>query len=125
MGALSWLPRLLGGLTLAYGAAVVARPEVLTRPVGLEGSAAGSRTTRRVIRAVGVRDVLSGAAMWLVPRGRPLRLAVTVRVACDIGDVVGLGVACPGRRNKAKAIGAAATWALLCGSSWRVAGGGR
>jgi len=115
-------PRLLGALTLAYGAAVAARPQVLTRPAGLESASRTSRRARRVARAVGMRDVVSGAAMLLAPAGPPLQRAVAVRVACDLGDVAGFGLASPGARNKAKAVGAAAGWALLCASSWPAAG---
>lgn len=117
-------PRVLGALTLAYGAAVVAHPAVLTRPAGLERAVASSPRTRAVVRAVGLRDVLSGATMVLLPTGRPLRSAVAARVLCDLGDVVGFGIASPGN-SKAKAVAAATGWALLCASSWRAAGGGR
>jgi hypothetical protein len=116
------VPRLLGALTLAYGAAVAARPRVLTGPAGLETAARPSPRARRIARAVGMRDVVSGAAMVLAPAGRPLQRAVAVRVACDLADVVGFGLGSPGARNKAKAMGAAAGWALLCASSWPAAG---
>jgi hypothetical protein len=116
------VPRLLGALTLAYGAAVAARPQVLTKPAGLETAAGPSPRARRVARAIGMRDVLSGAAMVLAPAGRPLQRAVAVRVACDLGDVVCFGLGSPGARNKAKAVGAASGWALLCASSWPAAG---
>jgi hypothetical protein len=116
------VPRLLGALTLAYGAAVAARPQVLTKPAGLETAAGPSPRVRRVARAIGMRDVLSGAAMVLAPAGRPLQRAVAVRVACDLGDVIGFGLGSPGARSKAKAVGAAAGWALLCASSWPAAG---
>jgi hypothetical protein len=116
------VPRVLGALTLAYGAAVAARPRVLTKPAGLETAARPSPRARRVARAIGTRDVASGAAMLLAPAGRPLQRAVAVRVACDLGDVVGFGIGSPGARNKVKAVGAAAAWALLCASSWPAAG---
>ncbi|MGH3314972.1 MAG: hypothetical protein ACRDO0_02395 [Nocardioidaceae bacterium] len=116
------LPRLLGALTLAYGAAVAARPALLTRQAGLETAVWSSPRARRVARAIGMRDVVSGAAMVLAPAGRPLQRAVAVRVACDLGDVVGFGLGLLGARNKAKAVGAAAGWGLLCASSWSAAG---
>jgi hypothetical protein len=115
-------PRLLGALTLAYGAAVATRPQVLTRPAGLETASRTSPRARRVARAIGMRDVVSGATMLLAPAGRPLQRAVAARVVCDLGDVAGFGLASPGARNKAKAVGAAAGWALLCASSWPAAG---
>jgi hypothetical protein len=116
------VPRLLGALTLAYGATVAARPTALTRPAGLETAARPSPRAHRVARAIGLRDVVSGAAMVLAPAGPPLQRAVAVRVACDLGDVVGFGLGSPGAGNKAKAVGAAAGWALLCASSWPAAG---
>jgi hypothetical protein len=116
------VPRLLGVLTFLYGAAVAARPRVLTGPAGLETAARPSPRARRVARAIGMRDVASGTAMLLAPAGRPLQRAVAVRVACDLGDVVGFGLGSPGARNKAKAVGAAAGWALLCASSSPAAG---
>jgi hypothetical protein len=113
---------LLGALTLAYGAAVAVRPRLLTRPAGLETETQPSPRARRTARTIGIRDVVSGASMLLAPAGPALQRAVAARVACDVGDVVGFGIGSPGARNKAKAVGAAAGWALLCASSLPAAG---
>jgi hypothetical protein len=96
------VPRVLDALTLAYGAAVVARPEAMTRPAGLEEMAASSTRTHRIVRAAGIRDVVSGATLLLLPAGAPLQWAVVARRACDPGDAGGFGFAWPRARGEAR-----------------------
>ena len=87
---LTWIPRLLGAATAAYGAAVAAKPDVLLSPTKLSG---GGRTpsagTTLLARAVGGRDLASGLAMALAP--------VLAHVEQDVGDhIANLGAAAIG-----------------------------
>ncbi|MEU3063881.1 hypothetical protein AB0P12_26630 [Streptomyces subrutilus] len=101
----------MGVATLGYGVAVACRPQVLARPCGLpeQGSPA------LLIRALGVRDAVIGAAMLAVPEGPALRTAVLCRVAVDAGDALLFGTFLPGRTERAKAASAALGWAALSG----------
>ncbi|MFE9559963.1 hypothetical protein ACFYM0_02470 [Streptomyces sp. NPDC006487] len=110
--------RVMGVATLGYGVAVACRPEVLARPCGLaeQGSSA------LLIRALGVRDAVIGAAMVAVPAGGALRTAVLCRVAVDAGDALLFGTFLPHRTERAKGASAALAWAALCG--WTLTGGG-
>ena len=117
-----WLPRVLGWLTLGYGAYTLARPWSLAQAAGLEPrSGPVSRQGRLLGVAIGVRDLVSGLAMVTAVPGTPLRVAVAARVACDVGDVIGLGGAVP-PSHRAKVIAAAGGWGLLCAASYPAAG---
>ncbi|MFJ3518876.1 hypothetical protein [Streptomyces sp. NPDC090131] len=111
--------RVMGAATLGYGVAVARRPRVLARPCGLpdQGSSA------LLIRALGVRDAVIGAAMVAAPGGAALRTAVLCRVAVDAGDALLFGAFLVRRTERAKAAAAALAWAALCG--WTLGGGGR
>ncbi|MFG2989265.1 hypothetical protein ACGFZK_08190 [Streptomyces sp. NPDC048257] len=111
------MARAMGVATFAYGVAVARRPRVLARPCGLpdHGSSA------LLIRALGVRDAVIGAAMVTVPGGAGLRTAVLCRVAVDTGDALLFGSFLARGPERAKAASAALTWAALCG--WTLGGG--
>ncbi|MER5873998.1 hypothetical protein [Streptomyces sp. NPDC002044] len=111
--------RAMGVATLGYGVAVACSPRVLARPCGLpdHGSSA------LLIRALGVRDAVIGAAMVTVPAGAALRTAVLCRVAVDAGDALLFGTFLARRAERAKAASAALAWAALCG--WTLTDGGR
>jgi hypothetical protein len=115
---LTWLPRLLGVATAAYGAAVLWRPSVFLRPTGL-ASGEPSFALSTTARAVAGRDVASGLAMAGARSPAGLRTAIAVRVGCDLADTVLFAVALRGRPEQAKSIGVAAGWGLLCGLSAR------
>jgi hypothetical protein len=119
------LPRILGGLTAAYGIYTVMHPQSLARAAGVVPSdSRGARNARNIGWAVGGRDIASGMSMLLAPRGAPLRTAVSARVACDFGDAVGLGLwASP--RSRAKVISVAVGWGVLCAASYFPAGPSR
>ena len=114
------LPRVLGLLTLGYGAYTAARPESLIRAAGLTDEPSNCRSGRVLGTVIGVRDLLSGIAMLVAPAGRPLQAAVVARVACDLSDMAGFGLAGP-PRTRAKVAGIAAGWGLLCASSFTAA----
>ncbi|MFD3328496.1 hypothetical protein [Streptomyces sp. NPDC058701] len=111
--------RAMGVATLGYGVAVACSPRVLARPCGLpeHGSSA------LLIRALGVRDAVIGAAMVTVPEGAALRTAVLCRVAVDAGDALLFGTFLARRTERAKAAAAALAWAAACG--WTLTDGGR
>lgn len=118
-------PRVLGLLTLGYGAFTLARPRSLVRAADLEPRGAQlSRSGRALGGVVGARDLLSGASMVLAPAGGPLRAAVLARVACDLSDAAAFGGAVP-PRSRAKVVAVAAGWGILCATSLRGAGGPR
>jgi hypothetical protein len=106
---MSWFPRALGVATAVYSAAVIAKPKVLTKPSGL----AETPATRTLATAVGARDLVSGLAVTFAPSGLPLRLALLVRVAMDLGDTVVLGLAAPDKSTRAKVIGVTLGWAAI------------
>ncbi|MBK7721990.1 MAG: hypothetical protein IPI32_07150 [Austwickia sp.] len=97
-----------GLFTLVYGGYTLARPESLLRAAGLPGP-------RSVAQAIGVRDLLSGSALVAAPPGAALQAALCARVACDVGDMIGFGLACP-PRTKLKAVAIAGTWAAIAGA---------
>jgi hypothetical protein len=110
-------PRILGWLTLGYGAYTAARPQSLVHAAGLEPPRSRvSRPGRALARVIGARDLLSGLAMVLAPSGAPLRAAVAVRVLSDTVDVVGFGTSVP-PRYRTRVIGVAAGWGALCAAS--------
>jgi hypothetical protein len=115
-------PRVLGVLTLAYGAYTFVRPESLLRAAGLQPpDGSTSRPGRTLGRLVGTRDVLSGLAMVAARPGPPLEAAVLVRVACDASDVVAFGLSVP-RQSRVKVVAVAAAWGLVCAASYPSAG---
>ncbi|MEJ8279651.1 hypothetical protein [Pseudonocardia spirodelae] len=115
---LTWIPRLLGAATAAYGAAVAVKPDVLLAPAKLAGEGrpapAGAAT---LARAVGGRDLASGLAMALAPAGTPLKAAIAVRVGADVVDLAVLGSQLPDRDAREKATLVAAAWGALCALS--------
>jgi hypothetical protein len=118
-------PRILGCLTAAYGAYTLVRPHSLMRATGLEtGDIPLSQQRTGIGRAIGARDLVSGAAMMLLAAGPPLRAAVVARVVCDVGDAIGFGRSVP-VRFRARVIGVAGAWGLLCATTFRAAGHAR
>lgn len=111
--------RVMGAATLGYGVAVACRPAVLARPCGL----AEQDSSALLIRVLGARDAVIGAAMLAVPEGGGLRTAVRCRVALDVGDALLFGTLLPHRTGRAKAASAALAWAALCG--WTLTDDGR
>lgn len=107
-------PRLVGGLTAAYGLAVAVRPEVLAGPCELtdeHGQVAPS--TRVVTSAMGARDALTGLAMTLAPSDHALRTAIAVRSTIDFADATLMGATLPTARARRKAALVAGAWGTL------------
>lgn len=111
----SWLPRLLGGITAAYSAAIIVRPEILAGPCKLTGPGGRApQSVRLLTTAIGARDLVNGLAMVLAPPGRPLRTAIAIRVLSDAADAVAFGSLLPDHRARIRIGGFAAAWAVLC-----------
>jgi hypothetical protein len=108
------LLRTVGVVTTAYGAVVTAWPDLLARPSGLAAGEGGTPwSTRLALRPLTWRDVVSGAALAVAPRGAALGTAALVRIAADVGDALLLGRSLPRRGSRAMVIGTAAGWAAL------------
>ena len=103
------LTALVGAATAAYSAALVAAPQILIKPCGLEDS----RDTRTLTRAIGARDTAIGLVMIAAPAGRARRLATVARVAADWGDAAAFGSGLAGRPTRGKVVGFAAAWGAL------------
>jgi hypothetical protein len=120
---LTWIPRLLGVATAGYSVAIIARPELFTKPTALQAEGAPLPTATAIgVRALGGRDLASGLAMALAPSGGALRTAIAVRVGADLVDLVVLGTSLPDATARTKAAGVAAAWGTLCGLSYLAAG---
>ncbi|WNV76273.1 hypothetical protein [Geodermatophilus sp. DSM 44513] len=103
------LTSLHGAATAAYALALVVAPGLLVRPSGLPDTAA----TRTLVRALGARDAVLGAAVAVAPRGRPRELAAAARVLCDVTDAAVFPLAVPGPARAAAVAASAATWGAL------------
>jgi hypothetical protein len=104
------LTALTGAATAAFGAAVAVAPAVLIRSCGL----ADTRQSRALVRMVGVRDVVSGAALVTASPRRSRRAAVAGRVACDWTDAAALAAGLAGQQRRALVPVSALTWGLVC-----------
>ena len=97
---LTWFPRLLGVATAGYSVAIIASPELFTKPTALQAEGAPLPTATAIgVRALGGRDLASGLAMALAPAGKALRTAVAVRVGSDVVDLVLLGTLAAGQHG--------------------------
>jgi hypothetical protein len=111
------MPRVLGWLTLGYGAYTLLRPDSLAHAAGLEPrDGPTTRSGTALARVIGMRDIISGAAMVAARPGLPLRAAVVARAACDTSDLVGLGLTVP-PGSRSKVIAVTAGWGLLNAAS--------
>jgi hypothetical protein len=108
------LPRLLGLATAAYGAAITAKPALLLKPSGMPQDDPHLHTFTRTL---GIRDIASGVAMAVAPSRKAMRVAIGVRVASDVGDMVVLGAALAGKPEQKKIVAVAGGWGLLCALS--------
>ncbi|WP_433787532.1 hypothetical protein ACQPX6_12015 [Actinomycetospora sp. CA-101289] len=109
--------------TAGYSVAIIARPELFTKPTALQAEGAPLPTATAIgVRALGGRDLASGLAMALAPSGKALRTAIAVRVGADLVDLVVLGTSLPDATARTKAAGVAAAWGTLCGLSYLAAG---
>ncbi len=79
--------KVVGLATAGYGALSIARPGLLARQLDLPKEAGATQQGAVVASyAVGVRDVVSGLSLVLLPAGRTRALAVAARVLFDVTD---------------------------------------
>lgn len=115
---LTWIPRLLGAATAAYGAVITAKPELLLTPMKVVADGERPASDQRALTmAIGGRDVVSGLAMLFAPAGTPLKAALAVRVGADVADLAVLGSQLPDRDAREKATMVAAGWGAVCALS--------
>ncbi|GAA3494970.1 hypothetical protein GCM10019016_020700 [Streptomyces prasinosporus] len=108
------LLRALGAATCAYGIALVYRPGLLARPLGLVGPhGRADPHDALAVRPMAWRDAATGLAMLVAPEGAALTTATAVRIASDVGDAVLFGAALSGRVRRAGAAVSALGWAAL------------
>jgi hypothetical protein len=74
MSLLTRAPQVVGTITFAVGAALTARPQLATGPLGLEGQ-------ERAIRAIGLSDLVVAAGLL---RSRPAWPWMTARAALNL-----------------------------------------
>jgi hypothetical protein len=104
------LTTITGAATVAYSAAILAKPDLMLKPAGM-----GRGTDHRTLtRMVGVRDAAVGVAMMLAPAGPVRRAVVGARVASDWGDAVVMGLGLRGRDSRGKAVGVGVLWGAVC-----------
>jgi hypothetical protein len=100
------------GLRVAYGAALIAAPERVTRR--WLGPSAGTPPTQVPLRGLGAREiVVHGAAIAAVMRGAPLRPFLAASAVGDTADIIATAA---GRRGL-PAGSAPATLAVAGGSA--------
>jgi hypothetical protein len=115
--ALAYAPRALGALTAAYGISAVLRPGTIAKYAALDDPADPGPAVRMLSTAIGLRDIASGTSMMLAPRGRPLRVALGLRVAFDAGDAIAFGTLGGTARARTTVAAVALGWGALCAVS--------
>lgn len=112
-----WFPRIVGLLTAVYGVSAVVRPDVISRH-GELASPDDRRSGVHLLSAiVGIRDVVSGAAILIAPAGGVLLGALGARVALDAGDAAAFGRLLPTPRARRKVAAIALGWAAVAAFS--------
>jgi len=112
-----WIPRIVGLLTAIYGVSAILMPGVIGRHGGYRGWESRESGVRLLSAVVGVRDVVSGVAIVLAPRGDALLAALAARVAFDLSDCVAVGTLLPAPAARRKIAAVAAGWGALAAVS--------
>lgn len=108
------LARIVGVLTLGYGTAIVVQPKLMAKPCELtDRNGQVPAQTATMIRALGVRDALSGASLIVAPPGTALAVAGALRSASDVGDGLLLGRSLPSATARKKSAAVAIGWGAL------------
>jgi uncharacterized membrane protein len=97
----STLARGLGVFSLGLGITELAAPELLAKAIGLQPS----RRTSFVVRAFGMREVLAGLGVLMLPRRS---LPLWARLAGDALDLAAIGWAATTQRTRIERLAAAA-----------------
>ena len=108
-----WIPRTIGVLTALYGLSALLKPGVIARHGELADPGDRRSGVALLSATIGVRDLVSGAAIMLAPEGGALLAALAARVSFDLGDAAVFGrlPPTPARRRKIAAV--ALAWAAL------------
>jgi hypothetical protein len=109
--------RTIGVLTAAYGVSAILRPQTLARWTGLGDPASPGAAVRALSASIGVRDLCSGIAIVLAPRGPALRATLVVRATLDAGDAIVFGTLCPTRRARVTIAAIGAGWGVLAAAT--------
>lgn len=118
-----WFPRIVGVLTAIYGVSALVRPDVISRH-GELASPEDRRSGVHLLSAIlGIRDVVSGAAILVAPAGGVLLGTLGARVAIDTGDAIAFGRLLPTARARRKVAAIAIGWAAVAALSMLGAGG--
>jgi hypothetical protein len=117
-----WFPRLVGALTALYGLSAILRPDVIARHGELADPADRRAGVGLLSVTVGVRDLVSGAAIMAAPAGGVLLGALAARVALDAGDAVAFGRMLPTSRGRRKVTAIALVWGAVALASMLAAG---
>jgi hypothetical protein len=112
-----WIPRIVGALTALYGVSAILMPGVIGRHGGYRGWESRESGVRLLSAVVGVRDVVSGAAIVAAPRGDALLAAIAARVAFDVSDCVAFGTLLPTPAARRKVAAVAGGWGALAAVS--------
>lgn len=109
------LARVMGGLTVVYSVAVLAKPKIFAKPCGLvDAGGEVPADVEPLIRSIAARDTFIGLAMVAAPAGAPLRWATGLRALSDLGDAAVLGSALPDTAARKKVIEVSGAWATAC-----------
>jgi hypothetical protein len=120
---MSWFPRIVGLLTAVYGLSALLRPDIISRHGELAPPGDRRAGVHLLSAIVGVRDIVSGAAILVAPVGGVLLGALGARVALDAGDAFAFGRLLPTRRARRKVAAIALGWAAVAALSMLGAGG--
>jgi hypothetical protein len=118
-----WLPRIVGALTALYGISAVLKPGVIARHGELADPADRRAGVTLLSVTIGIRDLVSGAAILLAPAGGALLAALAARVSFDTGDAVAFGRLLPTPRARRKVAAIALAWAGISALSMLAARG--
>jgi hypothetical protein len=114
---MTWIPRVIGVLTALYGISAILRPDVIARHGELADPGDRRSAVSLLSVTVGVRDIVSGAAIVFAPCGGVLLGALGARVAFDVGDAAAFGRLLPTGRARRKVAVIALGWAAVCAVS--------
>ena len=107
--------RIVGLLTAGYGAASLAKPGLLAQQLKQTDVLGEPQPAAlAVAQTVGVRDLVSGLSLVLLPPGRTRTAALVARVAFDVGDALlwPQVLPDPGVQKRVRAVGLG--WGGLC-----------
>ena len=108
-----WIPRTIGVLTALYGLSALLKPGVIARHGELADPGDRRSGVALLSATIGVRDLVSGAAIVLAPEGGALLAALAARVSFDLGDAAAFGRLLPTPRARRKIAAVALAWAAL------------